>query len=330
MNDTSSPNHASEDANSSNERDFPPDSRLGRPDTAEDGDVEESGDATHRKKKQRTEKVNRVPTIVGFDLEMDTSRVTIPPSDEGISEFNEYDVLSGRGGGTNVHPGNRDFRDLINKYRTVYLKAKKNDKPSISRAIVKEIRSKGGRFLKKEEKGHLYYEIGDIQAREKTSQALRQRAPEIRKLMFEREGHLPGAPGRGIPGASEGLGITSPQQQLLSGSTGGMGHLNGMPMLASTTIHPNFAAGLHAGMEFHRPSMMGAGQLMGATGYNTAIYQAMMAGMGAGMGNIIMAGGHPSGAPDESHAETIVHGGQDQQPTHQAEGSLANVDKTIV
>ena len=109
------------------------------------------------------------------------------PSKEGISVFHDNDVLSGRGGGTNVHPGNRNFRDLINLHRRAYLKARKNDKPAISRAIVRSIRENNGRFLKKDEKTGLWLEIGDDAAREKTSQALRQRAPEMRKLLFDTE-----------------------------------------------------------------------------------------------------------------------------------------------
>ena len=109
------------------------------------------------------------------------------PSSVGTSFFNDADVLSGRGGGTNVHPGNRQFRDLINLHRRAYLKARKNDKPAISRAIVRSIRENNGRFLKKDEKSGLWFEIGDDAAREKTSQALRQRAPEMRKLLFDTE-----------------------------------------------------------------------------------------------------------------------------------------------
>jgi hypothetical protein len=111
----------------------------------------------------------------------------IPASKEGTSFFNDADVLSGRGGGTNVHPGNRNFRDLINLHRRAYLKARKNDKPAISRAIVRSIRDNNGRFLRKDDKTGLWFEIGDDAAREKTSQALRQRAPEMRKLLFDTE-----------------------------------------------------------------------------------------------------------------------------------------------
>jgi len=111
----------------------------------------------------------------------------VAPSEEGTSFFNDSDVLSGRGGGTNVHPGNRHFRELINLHRRAYLKARKNDKPAISRAIVRAVRENNGRFLKRDEKSGLWFEIGDDAAREKTSQALRQRAPEMRKILFESE-----------------------------------------------------------------------------------------------------------------------------------------------
>jgi hypothetical protein len=67
--------------------------------------------------------------------------------------------------GTNVHPGNRRFRDLINTHRRAYLKARKNDKPSISRNIVRQIRATGGKFTKKDEKTGLWFEVGDDAAR---------------------------------------------------------------------------------------------------------------------------------------------------------------------
>ncbi len=116
-----------------------------------------------------------------------TTPAKIPPSTVGLSTYAADDVLSGRGGGTNSHPGNRFFRNLINIHRGKYLRAKKNDKPHISRSIVNTIRAKNGRFLKKEEEDGLWYEIGDDLAREKTSQALRQKAPEHRRIMEEQD-----------------------------------------------------------------------------------------------------------------------------------------------
>lgn len=109
------------------------------------------------------------------------------PSSVGLSTFAPEDVLSGRGGGTNQHEGNCFFRSLINSHREKYLRSKKNDKPFISRSIVNAIRRRNGRFLKKDEKAGLWYEIGDAAAREKTSQALRQRAPEYRRQIYEKD-----------------------------------------------------------------------------------------------------------------------------------------------
>lgn len=114
----------------------------------------------------------------------------VQPSKVGIAQYETNDVLSGRGGGTNQHEGNCFFRSLINKNRERYLRAKKNDKPFISLSIVNIVRQKNGRFLKKDEESGLWFEIGDAQAREKTSQALRQRAPEYRKQLLKQDGML--------------------------------------------------------------------------------------------------------------------------------------------
>lgn len=115
------------------------------------------------------------------------SETKVAPSSVGLSSYEANDVLSGRGGGTNQHEGNCHFRTLINKNREQYLRAKKNDKPFISLAIVDIVRRRNGRFLKKDEDAGLWYEIGDDAAREKTSQALRQRAPEYRKQLLEKD-----------------------------------------------------------------------------------------------------------------------------------------------
>jgi hypothetical protein len=121
------------------------------------------------------------------DADDSTAAAVVPPSAEGIKFYSRNDVICGRGGVTNVHPGNRRFRDLVNGNRLAYLKARKNDRPAISRSIVRTIREMNGRFLKKDDRRGVWVEIGDDCAREKTSQALRQRAPEIRKMLFDDE-----------------------------------------------------------------------------------------------------------------------------------------------
>ena len=119
---------------------------------------------------------------------------------EYVTELREHDVLSGRGGATNSYRGNRAFRILVKEYQDQYLKAKKRDKPAVASLIVETIRKRGGRFLRRDtsqfrrrpnrndgfDGGSMiqWVDIGDERAREKTCQALREGAPEIR-----RQGH---------------------------------------------------------------------------------------------------------------------------------------------
>merc|ERR1719253_234964 len=94
------------------------------------------------------------------------------------------DVLCGRGGGSNNHPGNESFRELVNEVKVPYVNCPKREKPLIARWIVEAVRNQTppGRFLSKDSKG-LWNDIGDGKAREKTSQALREGAPIIRDMI---------------------------------------------------------------------------------------------------------------------------------------------------
>lgn len=111
------------------------------------------------------------------------SQIAIP----FIKEVNENDVLCGRGGATNSHAGNRSYREIVKSYKDKYLKAKKKQKPNVAAEVVAKIRSLDppGRFLKKDKETGWYLDIGDARAKEKTSQALREGAPLIRKQMSE-------------------------------------------------------------------------------------------------------------------------------------------------
>jgi len=98
------------------------------------------------------------------------------PSDVPIASPTTHDVLFGRGGMTNGHPGNRRFRDIIALHRPDYIHATKMDKPNVARKIVRAIRSGNppGRFLKKWE-DNMWRDVGDKVAAEKTSQGLREK-----------------------------------------------------------------------------------------------------------------------------------------------------------
>ena len=84
-----------------------------------------------------------------------------------------------------AHSGNRFFRLEVKRHQDRYLRAKKRDKPSVAALIVKVIRDRGGRFLRRcdtsADGNVLWVDIGDDRAREKTCQALREGAPELRK-----------------------------------------------------------------------------------------------------------------------------------------------------
>ena len=108
-----------------------------------------------------------------------------PKPIEYIHNIKSSDVLCGRGGATNSHSGNRSFRALVKRHQDRYLRAKKRDKPAVASSIVDLIRERGGRFLRRCETSMqgdiLWVDIGHESAREKTCQALREGAPELRR-----------------------------------------------------------------------------------------------------------------------------------------------------
>mmetsp|Transcript_22420 Transcript_22420/g.29461 ORF Transcript_22420/g.29461 Transcript_22420/m.29461 type:complete len:472 (+) Transcript_22420:136-1551(+) len=111
-------------------------------------------------------------------------------TDEGATtngnHISQSDVLCGRGGLTNHHAGNMFFRRLVRLKQEAYLLASKREKAGVARDIVDSIRQlqPPGRFLKKDAKNpNTWVEIGDRKAREKTSQALREGAPELREVV---------------------------------------------------------------------------------------------------------------------------------------------------
>ena len=61
------------------------------------------------------------------------------------------DILCGRGGATNAHPGNIKFRKLVAAHKLRYLAATKCDKPAVAKDVVREWRAMDppGRFLAK-------------------------------------------------------------------------------------------------------------------------------------------------------------------------------------
>jgi hypothetical protein len=91
------------------------------------------------------------------------------------------DVLLGRGGFTNSHPGNIRFRDTALELRSVYEKSDKEQKFQISKMLLESVTSHGNRFLERGDDG-LWHEVVGDGARKKASQALRERIKGSRKI----------------------------------------------------------------------------------------------------------------------------------------------------
>ena len=106
-----------------------------------------------------------------------------------IKEPHENDVMYGRGGGTNHHPGNKQYRSMVESRKIKYVNSKRLDKPLVALEIIREWRAQlpPGRFLKHNDKTGCWDDVGDKKAREKTSQALREKAPQIRAQQEEEE-----------------------------------------------------------------------------------------------------------------------------------------------
>jgi len=90
-------------------------------------------------------------------------------------DINEHDVLFGQGGESNNNKGNERYRAIVDRTRPMYTDATMTEKTAIAQSVVDEIASKGGRFLKKDDDTQQWYLAGEIAARKKASQALREK-----------------------------------------------------------------------------------------------------------------------------------------------------------
>ena len=127
-------------------------------------------------------------------------------------EPTDKDVLFGRGGHTNMHPGNVKFRQKALELRSWYeLPATtREEKHRISHLLVESVRCEGGRFLERGEETGRWHEVLGSGARRKASQVLREHLRGTRRPRSAGAGGAGGAaaeaPPRGEarPGSVEG------------------------------------------------------------------------------------------------------------------------------
>ena len=131
------------------------------------------------------------PTMTTMMMMMAPPTTAPPPQPpvqmNGIVYPHPHDVLCGRGGQSNVHPGNTQWRMLVATNKELYVTLPKKQKMMLSQSIVNAVRSQNppGRFLQKDVHHDVWYDVGDKRAQEKTSQALREGAPEIRTKLTQ-------------------------------------------------------------------------------------------------------------------------------------------------
>ena len=96
------------------------------------------------------------------------------------TEPHPHDVLCGRGGFVNKHPGNVVFRRIVEANKERYRSCQVDHKLLLSQSIIDVIRNQAppGRFLRQSSGGNGWVDTGETKALQKTSQALREGATE--------------------------------------------------------------------------------------------------------------------------------------------------------
>ncbi len=78
----------------------------------------------------------------------------VPPSEREYVEPTDDDVLRGRGGRTNTHPGNQRLLEFVRPLEASYALLKRGQKGRLSQDVVDTVHSWGGRFLEREVDDH--------------------------------------------------------------------------------------------------------------------------------------------------------------------------------
>mmetsp|Transcript_22613 Transcript_22613/g.52182 ORF Transcript_22613/g.52182 Transcript_22613/m.52182 type:complete len:467 (+) Transcript_22613:3130-4530(+) len=89
----------------------------------------------------------------------------------------EYDVLAGRGGKSNNHQGNKEFRDVVARFKALFKYIEKKYRKKLAEAIVSSFEKQDPptRFLTLDEKTGRYYLMEETAKVKKVSQALREK-----------------------------------------------------------------------------------------------------------------------------------------------------------
>jgi hypothetical protein len=96
------------------------------------------------------------------------------PLRENETSLTDNDVICGRSRLAHAHPGNKRFRCLIRKYSCAYQSTRlREEKKTITMAIINTISKSGGRFLRFDERESIFYKVNPNYRYEKVSHSLR-------------------------------------------------------------------------------------------------------------------------------------------------------------
>jgi hypothetical protein len=108
-------------------------------------------------------------------------RKNYDPEVKEYVEPRDADVLMGRGGRTNNHPGNKRYLEAKEEMQPSYFEADKDYKTVLSQKLVDKVTGWNGRFLKLDSSADKWYLVPNIVARKKASQSLREiNTPDVR------------------------------------------------------------------------------------------------------------------------------------------------------
>ena len=156
---------------------------------ASDGDATEQGD------EEMTDSPNEkkgADTYAQKEEEPSNDKSEDSASVEYVQIPHPHDILSGRGNGANQHPGNIFFRCLIQRYKHRYIHTGPSEKKAITKRIVDDVfsREPPGRFLKQCNESEEWEVLDYEKVLKKTGQALREKAPELKRKSLEEANFL--------------------------------------------------------------------------------------------------------------------------------------------
>jgi outer membrane biosynthesis protein TonB len=139
------------------------------------------------KRSKRTPKTKKAAAPTPRKRKRAPRKKTEPKVKDYVEPTNK-DVLLGRGGRSNHHPGNIKYRQQVAKLQEAYKHTDdKNEKTDLSQILVDYVHGYNGRFLQKDDDG--WFEVLPIVARRKASQALRE-DPDPAKRTAKRQRFL--------------------------------------------------------------------------------------------------------------------------------------------